>query len=274
MFDCTPPTSRTHTTLALALALLASHCGRPAATAAPATAPAPLAPAAAQPTAGPATEPAPTTPAASSAESSSTTSDIPSACSGSAEACFPPREFTHKLCKGKYPDLALVMFSKAMPWQHAYVKAEHVEPVNVYGGPTDEQWMFFGEEVVLLHKHTGTSKQRGVQISGPEDVDVLRADGTCATIRQEMLVSYATGAMTSPHVVWKYLDAAMQQALLADKSVQQAQAAERKICRSESVTHPEEACAKQMATLTQAVIAAVKKGIALPAPEKRPEWAK
>jgi hypothetical protein len=252
----------------LALAVLA-HCCRPSPAQAPEAAPAPVAAAAAEPAPAPTAAPPPTP---AEGQSSSLTRDLPASCSGAPETCFPPGAFAHVLCKGKHPDLALVMFSKAMPWQHAYVKAEHVEPVNVYGGPTDEQWMFFGEEVVLLFKHSAAKKQAGVQISGPEDVDVLRADGTCATIRQEMLVSYATGEMKSPHVVWKYLDSAMQEALLADKGVQQAYAVERKICRSESVTHPEEACAKQMAKLTQAVLAAVKNGLALPTPEKRPEW--
>jgi hypothetical protein len=257
----------------LALGLIALSCARK-----PATAPEPtLAPAAATaPTAAaPPAQPAPTAaPAATPAPTGKLTTDLPT-CDAPGENCFVPRTFTEKVCKGKYPDLAIRMFAKDMPFQHLYVKAEHVEPVNVYAGPVDEQWMFFGEELILLSKRHGGSTPKGVvQISGPEDVDVLRIDGTCATIRREMLVTYATGAMTSPHVVWKYLDRATQDALMADKGVQKAQANERKICRSESVTHPEEACAKAMAALTQAVVAAVKNGLAIPMPEKRPEWAK
>jgi hypothetical protein len=34
-------------------------------------------------------------------------------------------------------------------------------------------------------------------MSGPTDLDVLRWDGTCATIREEMLVSYVPAAMQS-----------------------------------------------------------------------------
>jgi hypothetical protein len=266
--DC----SRTASALALGLSALgcahrpstapaSEHALTPAAATTPA--PQPAAPAAAAPAATPTQAPA-----------TKLTHDLPT-CTAPGEECFAPRAFTEKICKGKYPDLALVLFAKGQPWQHLYVKAEHVEPVNVYAGPVDEQWMFFGEEVIVLSKGQGGATPKGVvQISGPEDVDVLRVDGTCATIRREMLVTYATGAMTTPHVVWKYLEPGMQQALLADKGVQKAQANERKICRSESVTHPEEACAKAMAALTQAVVAAVKQGLTLPMAEKRPEWTK
>lgn len=199
--------------------------------------------------------------------------EIPLSCSGAGQSCYPPAAFAHAVCKGKYPDLALVLFGKSSPWQRAYVKAEYVEPVNVYGGPTDEQWMYFGEAVIVLFEHSAEGKHKGVvQVSGPVDVDVLRIDGTCATVRREMLVGYVPGPMKSPYVVWKYLDAAMQEALLADEGVQQAHAAERKICRGESVTHPEEACAKAMNTLTQAILVALQRGVALPTPEKRPEW--
>ena len=263
--------SRTASALALGFSAL-SCAHRP--NAAPASESA-LAPAAATaPAAQPAAPAAAAAPAPAQPPGAKLTHDLPT-CAAPGEECFTPRAFTEKICKSKYPDLALVMFAKGQPWQHLYVKAEHVEPVNVYAGPVDEQWMFFGEEVIVLSKGQGGATPKGVvQISGAEDVDVLRVDGTCATIRREMLVTYATGAMTSPHVVWKYLEPGMQQALLADKGVQKAQTNERKICRSESVTHPEEPCAKAMAALTQAVVAAVKQGLSVPMAEKRPEWTK
>jgi hypothetical protein len=113
-----------------------------------------------------------------------------------------------------------------------------------------------------------------VQVSGPSDVDILRLDGTCATVRSEMLVSYIPGQINRPHIIWKYLDAGLQGVLLADKFVKQASDRERDACKGSSVTHPEGACDKAMKTLTEAIIAAVRKDVALPQPEKRPAWAR
>jgi hypothetical protein len=183
----------------------------------------------------------------------------------------PPFAFTQELCKNKYADLALILFAKRMPWQRQYVKAEWVEPVNVYGGVPSEAWMHFGEEVLLLHKHV-PGDRAGVRVSGPSDVDILRWDGTCATIRQEMLVTGSPGQWDSPRIVWKYLDSATTEALLADAQIKKASDKERKLCKGSSVTHPEEPCDKAMKELTAAIMMAVKGGLAVPEPEHRPHW--
>jgi hypothetical protein len=109
-------------------------------------------------------------------------------------------------------------------------------------------------------------------VSGPSDVDILRWDGTCATIRQEMLVTSSPGPMDSPRIVWKYLDAQTTSALVLDAHVKQASDKERKVCKGSSVTHPEEACDKAMKELTAAIMKAIGSGLALPEPEHRPRW--
>jgi hypothetical protein len=76
--------------------------------------------------------------------SSLTTQELPLTCSDSS-ACYPPPRFTEAVCRKKFPDLPLHLFAKRMPWQHLYVKAEHVEPVNAHGGEQSEAWMQFGE---------------------------------------------------------------------------------------------------------------------------------
>ena len=70
------------------------------------------------------------------------------------------------------PEVAIKLFSKGMPWQKLYVKAEYLEPVNAYGGHQSEKWMQFGEEVLVIKKHGGGKD--GVQVSGPKDLDILR----------------------------------------------------------------------------------------------------
>ena len=80
-----------------------------------------------------------------------TTRDVPSSCEDKAN-CYPPPAFVDAVCKKKFPDLPLYLFAARLPWQHMYVKAEYVEPVNPHGGEQSEAWMKFGEEVVVLRK--------------------------------------------------------------------------------------------------------------------------
>src|SRR6187402_125971 len=131
-----------------------------------------------------------------------TTRELPTSCPDKSR-CYLPGAFVEAVCKKKFPDRPLYLFAARLPWQHRYVKAEHVEPVNAYGGEQSEAWMKFGEELVILRRRA-PSAGKGAQISGPSDVDVLRWDGTCATIREEMLVSYVPAPMQSPLIIWKY----------------------------------------------------------------------
>ncbi len=197
---------------------------------------------------------------------------MPATCEDKA-ACFPPTAFVDAVCKKKFPDLPLYLFAAKLPWQHQYVKAEYVEPVNPHGGEQSEAWMQFGEEVVVLRR-SGQGGAKSVQVSGPSDVDVLRWDGTCATIRQEMLVSYVPAPMKSPRIIWKYLGADLQDALLKNAVVARAREAEKKNCRDSSVTHPTPPCEKAMRQLTDAIALAVHQNIDLPGTGSVPEWAK
>jgi hypothetical protein len=209
-------------------------------------------------------------PAAEPSEDASLTREIPTTCSGS-EGCYPHPAFVERLCRGKFPALPLALFAKSAPWQHRFVQAISADPENTYGGPRSNAPMNFGEEVVVLRKR-GPGGGRGVQISGPTDLDVLRWDGTCATVREELFVSYNQGRMASPHIVWKYLEDPLQEALRKSAPIERAQLVERKNCRDSSPTKPTPACDKAMTKLTETIIVAVRMGLELPAPESAPEW--
>jgi hypothetical protein len=206
------------------------------------------------------------------APSVTTTREVPSSCEDRAP-CFPPAAFVEAVCKKKFPELPLYVFAGRSPWQHAYVKAEYVEPVNPHGGEQSEAWMKFGEEVVILRERAQAGA-KGVQISGPSDVDVLRWDGTCATIRREMLVSYVPAPMQSPRIIWKYLGNELQDALLKSSLVARSREVERKACRDSSHAHPTPSCEKAMRKLTDAIVLAVHQNIELPASAATPEWVK
>ena len=201
-----------------------------------------------------------------------TTREVPSVCAD-ASTCVPPTAFVDAVCKHKFPDLPLYLFAGKMPWQHLYVKAEYVEPVNPHGGDQSEAWMQFGEEVVVLRKRE-QGGAKGVQISGPSDLDVLRWDGTCATIRAEMFVSYVPAPMQSPRIVWKYIDAGLQEALLKNAVVARSREAEKKGCHDSSLTHPTPSCEKAMRQLTDAIVLAVHQNVALPGTGSLPGWVK
>jgi hypothetical protein len=201
-----------------------------------------------------------------------TTRDVPATCD-TAPDCYPPTAFAEAVCKKKFNDLPLYLFASRLPWRHSYVKAEYVEPVNPYGGEQSEAWMQFGEEVVVLRRRSAGAG-KSVQISGPSDVDVLRWDGTCATIREEMLVSYVPAPMQSPRIIWKYLDSGSQEALLKSSVVARSREAEKKNCRDSSVTHPTPTCEKAMRQLTDAIVLAVHQNIELPGTGALPSWSR
>lgn len=210
--------------------------------------------------------------AEAASEDANLTREIPTTCSGT-DGCYPDPAFAERVCRGKFPDLPLAFFAKGAPWQRLYVKAETVEPVNAYGGARSPISMHFGEEVVVLRRR-GPGSAKGVHMSGPTDLDVLRWDGTCATIREEMFVTYIPGDMISPRIVWKYLDDPIQEELLKNAAVQRAQSVERKSCRDSSPSQPSAACDKAMKKLTDAIVIAVRLGIELPPLESAPAWSK
>jgi len=258
--------------LTLVTALFAYACGSPPQAAAPAdvTTPAPASQSQERSESAPAAASVPATPATEAQTDTPKTRAVPKACADS-KACFPPSPFVDVVCKRKSPDLPLHLFAQSVPFRHLYVKAEWVEPVNPHGGEQSETWMHFGEEVLVLRERAPAGGH-GVQTSGPSDLDVLRWDGTCATIRAEMLVSYVTAPMDTPRVIWKYLSTEAQNALLQNGLIARARDAEKKSCRDSSVTHPTPPCAKAMQKLTDAIVLAVHQNVQVPETEALPEW--
>jgi len=206
-----------------------------------------------------------TAPAATQA----TTRDLPTQCV-SDHPCVPPAHFAESLCKGSYPGVALAMFEKSSPWQRKWVNVAALEAVNAFGGSASGGPLTFGEEVVLLRSQQAGSQ--GMQMSGGEDVEVLRWNGTCVTVRQSELVEYVPGLPKHAPMVWNYLDEPTQDALLAKKNIANAREQQRRECRGSSKRDVSASCEKASSALDSAIVIAVRKGMALPTPEKRPEW--
>lgn len=208
---------------------------------------------------------------AKSVEAPARVTTIPTECDGASERCVPPVAFAEQLCLGRFPSLALTMFEKSSPWERLYVKAVSLEPVNAYGGPQSEAPLEFGEQVLLL-KQRKPENLGEMQVSGASDVDILRLDGTCATVREEMLVNYIPGDLRAADIVWRYLDVEFRDALLTSPQVSAAYERHKKSCRGASVNRPEAKCRTATDKLGQAVMVALYNGIELPEPVKRPRW--
>jgi len=102
---------------------------------------------------------------------------------------------------------------------------------------------------------------------------VLRWNGTCVTVHQSELVEYVPGLPKHAPIVWAYLDEPTQAALLTKKNIAAAREQQRKECRGSSKRDLSPSCEKASSNLDAAIVIAVRKGIELPVPEKRPEWA-
>jgi hypothetical protein len=185
------------------------------------------------------------------------------------EPCAPPAEFSQAFCKGRFPGLAVKMFEKGSPWKRMYVKVESLEAVNTYGGITTDP-LVFTEEVLILNYQSSNSS--GIKIGGASDVDVLRWDGTCATVREEMLSVHQMPTIKNATVTWRYLDKPTQNGLLEAKYVKVRYDQQKEACRSSSAANPTETCRKATEKLNDAITVAIRGGLVLPEPGDLPAW--
>lgn len=199
-------------------------------------------------------------------QSASTTQGLPKECKQQGKFCVPPGDFVTNLCNNKYPGIAIVWFGKGTPWVRRYVKLPVVEPRNTTGGPSSDAKLTWGEEVLVLKQHGGGGN---VQVSGAVDYDVLRWDGTCASMSDLEMTASAPGMPKNAPIVWKFIDSNVQDALLKDAAIQKARDAETKACGGKAAGAGF-ACEQASRNLNLAITSAVRKGIELPTPDRLP----
>jgi hypothetical protein len=198
---------------------------------------------------------------------------FPTSCEGSAP-CAPPHDFAVAACKGRYPAMAIAMFEKHTPWQRLYLKAESLEAVNSYGVRGTPEPLVFGEEVIVLRDVGSTGA--GSAVASSMDIDVLRWDGTCATVSKEMFVPHQGREVKNAPIEWRALDGYMRGALLKSKYVRMSYEAHKARCKEErSLEHrdPDPDCERIEGMLNDSITVAVRGGIQLPVPLKLPRWA-
>ena len=232
--------------------LLAAACGP---SSPPPEAPAPSA----VPSAAPAASAAP------SAEPVEPAAELPTSCETKTDKwCLPPEAFVKRLCRGVYPNVALAMFGKGTPWTRVYLRVKSVEAWNASGGlPSSEKIVFEEELLVLAHRQAAG----GIKVSGAgNSIDVLRWDGTCASLMEEEISTRTFGSPKHAKVPWKILDDAIQKALLGDEKIQKASEARAQECKGDAGAK----CEKADAKLNDLVVDYVRRGDTLPPPLKVP----
>lgn len=248
---------------AIAASVVASACGgSPAltATAAPADAPHLASPVAAE---------APST-NGSDDKGKAKAEGLPTACApgGEPKLCTPPREFVKRLCGGYFPDVALVLFAKGSPWTRGYL-SRNVEAWNASGGASSRDKLEFDEEVLVLHHKVADTG--GMQVSGSGGgYDVLRWDGTCASLASEELRLKVPPSAKNARLNWKALDLKTREALLAEEKIGKADDERRKECKGATMGEVSVKCLKADTRLGVVVVDFVRKGGAVPPPEKLP----
>lgn len=195
---------------------------------------------------------------------------IPEACAGdSKDACQMPKGFVKRLCAGVYPELALMFFQKGSPWRRAYVSVKEAAPFNGLGGPSSEEKLTFDEELlVLVERKVDTG---GMQVSGAgASYDVLRWDGTCATLSSEEVRLQAPPKPKHAAIPWRILEDPTQNALLANEALAKVAAERKKECKGATMGSVSAKCEKADKALNDLVVEAVRGGTTVPRPAKVP----
>ena len=194
---------------------------------------------------------------------------VPTQCTPVGGLCVPPRPFVKKLCQDAYSGLALRLLHASSPFTRGYVRSREVKAVNTQGGPSSDQSLRFDEEVLIL-AHTGGPGANELVVSGMGGYEVLRWDGTCATLGDGELGLRAPRSPGYAPVAWKYIDTNIQAALMQHADVAEARRQHRKHCHGVSLGRLSAECAKAEAALSQSIVDAVRGGISLPTPDRMP----
>jgi hypothetical protein len=196
---------------------------------------------------------------------------IPTACAGGSESklCLPPPAFVKRLCAGSFPDVALALFAKGSPFTRGYLSRD-TEAWDASGGASASAKLLFEEEVLLLSHRVPDTGGMVVSGAGGGGYDVLRWDGSCASLMSEEVRLRPPGKAKHALIRWKSLDQKMRDALEADEKVGKVAEERRKECKGGTMGGVTPQCEKVDKKLTAAVVAYLRNGGALPPPGPLP----
>lgn len=216
--------------------------------------------------------PADTTSPASTAEPAAKPEavTVPSACANPGEkVCVMPEEFVKKLCNGFYPDLALYMFSPDSPWTRAYVNIKEAEAWNSRSGPASDAKLVYDEEVLIVAEQKPDLK--GMTVSGAgSSYDFLRWDGTCASLTAAEMSLNKAPKPKAPPIPWRSIEDPTKEALEKDEKFAKLVMERRRECKGASIGSVSDKCEKADKVMNAAIVDMIRKGVAVPKPQKLP----
>ncbi|HEY3497473.1 MAG TPA: hypothetical protein VGK73_22405 [Polyangiaceae bacterium] len=209
------------------------------------------------------------TPESEPSESAAASSGLPKECTKKEGTCLPPRAFVQKLCASSYPGVALYLFANRSPWARGYLRGR-TKAWNASGGASDNGWLEFDEEVLVVAERK--ADMGGMQVSGAGNAsyDALRWDGSCVTLSSDELTLDKPPSPKNAKVEWRFLDDNVQEALRADAKVNEAYLARRKECKGATSGDVSLKCVKADEKLSAAIVTYLRGGAALPEPTKKP----
>jgi hypothetical protein len=194
---------------------------------------------------------------------------FPETCAGDAGACVMPIEFVKRLCAKAYPELALYFFRKGSPWRRTYVAVKEAAPFNGHGGPSAEEKLVLDEELVILSEKKADTG--GMQVSGAgASYDVMRWDGTCATVSAGEVRPQLPPKPKHATVPWRILEDATQEALTKHDKLAAIVTERKNECKGATMGTVSVKCEQANRKLNEIVVDAVRSGTAVPLPAKRP----
>jgi len=195
--------------------------------------------------------------------------EIPTKCSDEGgDLCVPPSDVARRICAARMPEIALALFAKGTPWSRGYL-SRNTEAWDASGGPSGSNKLFFDEEVLILVRRAPNTG--GMVVSGASGgYDVLRWDGTCASLTADEVRVRVPPEPLNAAIPWRKLDDEVQAKLLGDDRIAKLEGEQKAACKGLSRGQSNAKCDKAQLKLGKAVAAYVRRGGELPPPPKLP----
>lgn len=258
----------------LRLACLARLALTSGALAACAGAPAPAAPTAASPAASPSPEASAAAPSGAEASASpdappaaAAAATLPASCAPSATPCVPEPGFVKRLCDGSFPDVGLALFAKGTPWKRLAMRGD-VDGWNADGGASPKARLVFDEEVLVLRRRAAATS--GVVVGSGGGYLVMRWDGHCYTLDDGEVTEKLPARPKAAPLPFRFYSDATKTALLKSPKVLAAYQRRGRECKGAISGAVTRACEQADDALSAAVVAEVRGGLAVPAPDRLP----
>ena len=182
--------------------------------------------------------------------------------------CLPDEAFVERLCKGSWPDLALIFFRKNTPWTRGYVSRQ-VNAWNATGGGMSTSAKLAVDEELIILRYRGNAG--GIVVSGAAGgYDALRWDGTCVSLSGDEVRMQPNGTPKHAPIPWRKLEEKTQTTLLADTRIHQNFDRRRKDCQGETAGAGATPCERAEAALSWGIVFFVRSGGAIPEPSTLP----